>query len=334
MEKRIQNSDVIEDERIESITNKYAAYAFNFLVYYLGISIIIKSFTLDVNIFLYYDYAIVMVIGWVYMIYRSADEGVAVTPVSTKVFNPGYLKMFTVASLFFGLFISFVISGMDERLAVLMPGILEKLAGTVIFGLLFFMLMSLVIWLIDVLPTNLAFRKASELADEPEDELPDDEEVVKQSHIKDERIDTTTEKYAAHALYFLFGYILFSTMVKFFIPDLNLIVYYDAFLAAMVAAAYVSYNILNAGAYHKPELSKEDMVKDRMISVIAYLVFGMFSSFILFPKVDNWAALLDSTGLKIAFGLLMAALFGIGRHLIGNVIDGYSNKRTKKLIDK
>lgn len=334
MEKRIQNSGVIEDERIDSITNKYAAYAFNFLVYYLGISIIIKSFTLDVNIFLYYDYVIAMVIGWAYMIYRSADEGVAVTPVSTKVFNPGYLKMFTVTSLFFGLFISFVISGMDERLAELMPGILEKLAGTVIFGLLFFLLMSVVVWLIDVLPTKLAFKKASELAGEPEGEFPEDEEVVKQSHIKDERIDSTTEKYTAHAFYFLFGYILFSTILKFFIPDLSLIVYYDAFLAAMVTAAYFSYYIIRAGVYHEPELSRQDKIKNGLISVTSYLAFGMFISFFVFPKADNWAILLDSAGLKIAFGLLMAAIFGIGMHLIGKVIDGYAKKRTKKLIDE
>lgn len=249
MKKRIQNSGVIEDERIDSITNKYAAYTFNFLAYYLVISIIIKSFTLDVNIFLYYDYALAMVIGMAYMIYRSADEGVAVAPVSTKVFNPGYLKMFTVTSLFMGLFISFVISGMEERLAALMPGIIEKLAGTAIFGLLFFLLMSAVVWLIDILPTKMAFRKASELAGEPDDELPTDEEVIKQSHIKDERIDSITEKYAAHALYFLFGYILFSTLAKYFSPDLSMIVYLDAFLVVMVAGGYFSYKILRAGVY-------------------------------------------------------------------------------------
>lgn len=124
---------------------------------------------------------------------------------------------------------------MDERLATLMPGVLEKLAGTVIFGFLFFLIMAVVIWLIDLLPTKMALRKASEMAGEPGGEYPDDEEVVKQSHINDERIDSITEKYAAHALYFLFRYISISTMVKFFITDVSMIVYYDALLAALAA---------------------------------------------------------------------------------------------------
>lgn len=333
MEKHNQNSALIEDERIESVTNKYAAKAYTFLVYYLGISLIVKSFTLDVNIFLYYDYAIAMVIGGLYMIYRSAEKGVAVTPVSVKVFNPGYIKMFAVTSLFMGLFISFVLSGMDDRLAALMPGILEKLAGTVVFGLLFSLIMVAAVWVIDVLPTKIAFRKASELAGEPADELPDDEELIKQSHVKDERIDSTVEKYAAHALYFLIGYILISTMVKFFVPELSMIVYYDMFLAAIAAAGYFSYNIINAGVYHEPKLSRKDKLRNWIISLTEYLAFGMFTSFIAFPMADNWAALLDSTGLKIAFGLLMAAFFGIGMYLLGKATDWYAKKKAGELVE-
>lgn len=68
-----------------------------------------------------------------------------------------------------------------------------------------------------------------------------------------------------------------------------------------------------------------------MISVITYLAFGMFTSFILFPESE---ALLDSTGHKIAFGLLLAVLFGIGIFLIGKVSDRYAKRRFKKLIDK
>lgn len=115
---------------------------------------------------------------------------IAVTPVSTKVFNPAYVKMFIITSLFMGLFISFIISEMDERLAALMPGLFEKLVGTVVLGLHFFLIMAAVIWQIDVLPAKIVLRKASALTGE----LPDNEEVVKQSHVKDERIDSTIKK--------------------------------------------------------------------------------------------------------------------------------------------
>jgi len=262
MKKRNQNSVVIEDERIESITNKYAAKAFYFIGYYVVISMIIISFTLDVNIFLYYDYAIAMVIGAAFMIYRSANEGVAVAPSAVKVFNPDYIKGFAVGSLLFGLFVAFFISGMDERLAVLMPGLLEKLVGTVVFGTLFFLLMSFAAWLIDVIPTRMAFRKAFELADEPGYELPDDEEVLKQSRVKDERIDFTIEKHSANAFYFLFGYILISTMVKFFITDVSMIVYFDVLLAAFVAGGYFTYKILQAGVYSEQKISKKRTCRD------------------------------------------------------------------------
>ena len=99
MKKQKLKLKAVKDERIQSVTNKYAAKAFTFFAYYLGISIIVKSFTLDVNIFLYYDHALAMVIGAAYMIYRSANEGVAVAPSTVKVFNPGYIKGFTVGSL-------------------------------------------------------------------------------------------------------------------------------------------------------------------------------------------------------------------------------------------
>ena len=115
-------------------------------------------------------------------------------------------------------------------------------------------------WLIDVMPTKIAFRKASELTGMPGDELPDDEEVGKLSHVNDERIDSITEKYAAHALYFLFGYISISTIVKFFIPDLSMIVYYDAFLAALATGGYFTYKILRAGVYSEQNISKKENV--------------------------------------------------------------------------
>lgn len=333
MEKQKLNSKTVEDERIESIYNTYAAKAFYILSFYLVLSIIIKGFTLDVNMFLYWDNAIAMLVGALYMIYRSAYEGVAFDPVSTKVFNAGYIKMFAVTSLFMGLLITFVLSGMDERLAALMPGILEKLAGTVVFGLLFSLIMIAAVWVIDVLPTRMALRKASELAGEPGGELPDDEELIKQSYIKDERIDSTTEKYAAHSLIFPFAYILISTLVKLIFTDLSLIVYFDAFLAAMVAVAYFSYNILKAGVYHEPQLSKKDKLFNLAISVTGFLIIGMFMSFILFPMADSWAALLDNKGMKIAFGLLLAAFFGIGIYLLGKAADWYGKKKENEQME-
>lgn len=333
MAKKKLNSKAVEDERIESVTNKYAARTFNFLVYYLAISIIIKSFTLDVNIFLYYDYALAMVIGGLYMIYRSADKGVAVTPVSVKVFNPGYIKMFAVVSLFMGLFISFVLSGMDDRLAALMPGILEKLAGTIVFGLLFSLIMIAAIWVIDVLPTKMAFRKASELAGEPADELPDDEEVIKQSHVKDERIDSTIEKFAAHALYFLFGYILISTMVKFFIPDLSMIVYYDAFMATMAAGGYFTYKTLRAGVYGQQQVSKKQNVSEWLTFAASCLAFGLFVSFIVFPMDERLAVTLDSFSSKLLLGLIMAVFFGIGMVLFGKLFEWFANKSSDELME-
>lgn len=221
-------------------------------------------------------------------------------------------------------------AGMDERLAALMPGILEKLAGTVIFGLLFFMLMSMIIWLIDVMPAKLAFRKASELAGEPEDELPDDKEVIKQSYVKDERIDSITEKYAAHALYLLFGYILLSTMVKFFIPDLSVIVYYDAFLAAMVAGGYFTCKLMRAGVYGEHHFGGKKNVSGWLTFAATCLAFGLFMSFLIFPGDEQPAAVLNSFGSKLLIGLVMASFFGIGMILIGRLFDWFGKKSSRR----
>lgn len=240
------NSATIEDERIEFLINAHAAKAFVFLVYYLGISILIKSFVLDVNIFVYWDNAIALVVAGVYMIYRSSNEGVPVAPSSVNVLDSAQIKVNGVVSVLFGVFVTFIVSGLDDRMKAFFPSVTEKLAGAVIIGIFFFLLMTGVFWLIDILPTKRAFRKAAELTGEPGDANPTSEEIIKQSSIKDERIDRTIEKYAVHALYFVLAYITGSTFLKFFVWEISLIYYADAFVASVAAAGYLTYFILKS----------------------------------------------------------------------------------------
>lgn len=48
-------------------------------------------------------------------------------------------------------------------------GVFEKLIAAVIIGVIFFAIMILSAWLIDILPTKLALIKAAEMTDEPDD---------------------------------------------------------------------------------------------------------------------------------------------------------------------
>lgn len=322
------------DERIEKVSNKYASNAFMFLAYYLFVSILIKSFILDVNIFIYWDNAIAMIFGILYIIYRSADKGVPFDPVSVKVFDPDNIKVFGVVSLLFGLFVTFFISGMDDRLAALMPGIVEKLVGAFAIGIAFLGLIFAAIWLIDVLPTKLAFRKAAKMVGDSEEILPSKEEIIKHSHTKDERIDTTIEKYTAHAFLFLCGYVCLGSLIKIFALDVAMINYYDAFIAAMVACGYFSFKILRAGVYDDYKLSKKEKLSGWMTSIASFLAFGMFMSFIVFPMDEKLAARFEGFGEKFLFGIFMALLFGLGMVLIGKAMDWYVRKRAEKLIDE
>jgi uncharacterized protein (DUF2062 family) len=333
MKKQNQGSKTVQDERVEFVTNKYAANAFIFLCYYLFISIIIKSFTLDVNIFIYWDNAIAMVIAGAYMIYRSANKGVPVAPGGVKVMEAVNLKGFAFVSLLFGVFVSFVVSGMDERLTALMPGFFEKLAGAVVIGFLFFLLMIVLIWLIDVLPTRRAFRKAAELTGEKGLGMPDNKEIIKQTYAKDERIDSTIEKYGAHAFYVVAGYILVSSLVKIFTMEVNMIYYFDAFLAAMAACGYFSYKILQAGVYEEQKLNKKEKLTGGFTFAAACLAYGLFVSFIVFPMEEELAAKLDGFSAKLSLGLLLAALFGVGMYLAGKGFDWYAKKRAEKLME-
>lgn len=321
------------DERIESLTNKYASNAFTFMCYYIGISIVVKGFTLDVNMLIYWDNAIVLALAVIYMIYRSADEGAPVTPTTLNPLNWRLIKGTLLVGLIFGLFVTFFVSGMEERWDSFFSTIPIKIAGAAVIGVLFSAVFMFLVWLFDVIPNKRALRKAAELTGEPEAELPDDEELIKQSHIKDERIESINDKYAAHGFYAVVVYIILSTMVKFFTLDVSLITYYDAFVAAMGAAGYFSYKMMKDGIYEEPQLTKKDRVYNVAITAIGCLVFGMLTAFILFPMVENWAALLNTTGRKLSFGLLMAVLFGVGFHLIGKATDWYAKRQADRLSE-
>ena len=335
MEYSMQSSKVDPqvDERIESLTNKYASNAFTFMCYYIGISIVVKGFTLDVNMLIYWDNAIVLALAVIYMIYRSADEGAPVTPTTLNPLNWRLIKGTLLVGLIFGLFVTFFVSGMEERWDSFFSTIPIKIAGAAVIGVLFSAVFMFLVWLFDVIPNKRALRKAAELTGEPEAELPDDEELIKQSHIKDERIESINDKYAAHGFYAVVVYIILSTMVKFFTLDVSLITYYDAFVAAMGAAGYFSYKMMKDGIYEEPQLTKKDRVYNVAITAIGCLVFGMLTAFILFPMVENWAALLNTTGRKLSFGLLMAVLFGVGFHLIGKATDWYAKRQADRLSE-
>lgn len=334
MKKQNKHTIVVQDERIEFVTNKYAAKALIFLTWYLFISVLIKSFTLDVNIFLYWDVTIALAVGFVYTIYRSAGEGVPIAPAATSILNPQMLRVFVIVSILFGLFITFNVSGMDERLSSLMPGFMEKFVATLIIGFLFFLLLTIMIWLIDILSTKVAFKKGSEMIDEPDSERTKPDKIITESTYRDERIDTTIEKYAADAFYFLSGYILFSSVLKLLIADIAMTVYADTFIAAMVAGGYFTFNMLKAGIYSEHKPSSKEKFSGWITFATSFLAAGMIMSFIVFPMDDQLAAKLDGITDKFFLGIILALLFGIGKILIEKVMDLYSRKRAEKLIEE
>lgn len=181
------------------------------------------------------------------MIYRSAGEGVPVAPETTNLLNTKSLIIFSVISVLFGSLIAFFISGMDESFSALMPGLIEKLAATFVIGGLFFLMLTALIWLMDILPTKLAFKKASELTGETNEKIPQMDAVIKETEFRDERIDSIIKTYAAYAFYFLFGYIILSNIVKLLFTDVRLMVYYDAFIAATDASGYFLLSVMNTG---------------------------------------------------------------------------------------
>lgn len=332
MNKQNNRTTAVQDERIEFVTNKYAAKALMFLVWYLFISVLIKSFTLDSNLFLYYDAAIAMAAVLGYMIYRSAGEGVPVAPASINIFEKSSLFICGVASFLLGFFVTFYAAGLNHKWDAYFPGILEKMGGAVIIGILFFLMIIFVIWLIDILPTKLAFRKASELIGEPDDDRPEPDEIIKESAFRDERIDLTIEKYAAQAFYILFGYILLSSVVKLLIADIRMIVYADTFITAMLAGGYFTFNMLKSGIHSENKLSRKASFSGWITFATTFLAAGMIMSFIVFPMDDQLAAKLEGFTEKFSLGLILALLFGIGMHFIGKAMNFYAKKRAEKLI--
>lgn len=334
MKKQNKHTTVVQDERIEFVTNKYAAKAMIFLAWYLFLSVLIKSFTLDSNIFLFYDIAIAMAAGLAYIIYRAAGEGVPFAPTSVTIFEKSSLFVYGLASLLIGVFITFYAAGLNQKWDAYFSGTMEKMGGAVIIGILFFIMVIFVIWLIDILPTKLAFRKASELIGEPYDDRPEPDEMIKESAFRDERIDLTIEKYAAHAFYFLFGYILLSSVIKLLIADIRMIVYADTFITAMLAGGYFIFNMLKSGIHSENKLSRNNKFSSWITFAISFLVAGMIMSFIVFPMDDQLAAKLGGITDKFFLGIFLALLFGIGKILIDKVMDLYARKQAKKFVEE
>ena len=333
MEYSMQSSKVnpVIDERIESLTKKYASNAFMFLCYYIMISVVVKGFTLDVNLFIYWDNAIVMALAVIYMIYRSADEGATVSPATLNPTDWRSIQIFLVSGLLFGLFITFYVAGMEERWDSFFSTIPIKIAGAVIIGIIFSVLMILLVWLFDVIPTKRALRKAAELAGEPEAELPDHEELIKQSHIKDERIESINDKYAAHGLYVLLAYIPLSTMVKWFMPEVPIYAYYDAFLALMAACGYFTWKVIREDVVGDMPEKNQISIRAKATQLLAFLVFGFFMSFLVLPMDEGMAATLDSFASRFTLGIAMAVLFGVGWTLLMKLFDRLARKRADRL---
>ncbi len=333
MENCMQSSKVEPqvDERIESLTNKYASNSFMFLCYYIFLSVIVKGFTLDVNLFIYWDNALAMALAMIYMIYRSADEGATVAPATLNPTDWRSIKIFLVSGLLFGLFITFYAAGMEERWDSFFSTIPIKIAGAVIIGILFTALMIFLVWLFDVIPTKRALRKAAELTGEPEAELPDEEELIKQSHIKDERIASINDKYAAHGFYALFIYILLSTMVKFFTLDVSLIAYYDAFVALMAACGYFTWKMIREGIVAGASEKTQSSIRSKVSQLLSFLAFGFFMSFLVLPMDEGRAATLDSFASRFTLGIVMAVLFGAGWSLLMKLFDRLAKKQADRL---
>lgn len=79
--------------------------------------------------------------------------------------------------------------------------------ATLVIGGLFFLILTALLWLIDVLPTKLAFKRASELTGETEEKIPQIDDVITESEFRDERFDSTIENVCStRVLYSVFVY--------------------------------------------------------------------------------------------------------------------------------
>ncbi len=234
----------MKDERIISYRNTIAARAGVFLAYYITLSVVVKGFIIDTPFFLYWDAAIAMVLAGAYVIYRSANSGVPVEPASDKIFDKKMMTGFGYASVILGIFVVFLVVPMHETWPEHFPGLTEKIIGVLAISAGFFVIMAISIWLIDYIPTKLAFAKSKELIGEEDDESTFDDFVNNSQKIKDERIESTLHTFAAHGFYFLFAYIIFSTLVKILTLDIPLWHYFDVFIAAIMAGGYFTIKML------------------------------------------------------------------------------------------
>jgi uncharacterized protein YacL len=324
-------SEPVVDERIESLTNRYASNAFNFLCYYLGISVVVKGFTLDVSMFIYWDNAIVMALAVIYMIYRSAEEGVPVTPTTLKPMKWTLIQGFLFIGLIMGLFITFYVAGMVEHWDTFFSSFPMKVTGATVIAVFFAVLMTFFTWLFDVIPTKRALRKAAELAEEQATELPDDDQLIKQSHIKDERIDSINDKYAARGLYVMLVYIPLSTLVKWFMLDVSMYMYYDAFLALMAACGYFIWKVIREDVFGDTPHERQSLIRTKAFQVLSFLTFGFFMSFLVFPMDEELVATLDSFTSRFILGIVIAVIFGVGCVLLMKLLDWLARKQAEKL---
>jgi len=234
----------MKDERITSLINEIAAKAGIFLAYYLVISVVVKGFTIDTPFFLYWDAAIVMAFAGLYVIYRSAGKGVPVEPASDKLVDKTMFTGFGLTSILFGIFTVFFVVPRHDTWPEYFPGIMEKMIGVLVIAAAFFVMLVIVIWLMDYIPTKLAYKKSKELAGEEDDESDIGQFISIARTVKDERIESTLYTYAAHGFYVLFAYILVSTFVKSLTLDIPMWHYFDAFIAAMLAGGYLVIKML------------------------------------------------------------------------------------------
>jgi len=332
MTKSSSNKKIVQDERVTSQTNAYAAKAFLFLAYYLVISVVVKGFTIDFPFFLYWDTVLVMALAGFYIIYRSAQKGVPVTPTSAKLIDTSVFKGFGLVSVVLGFFVIFFAVPKHDKWPAYFPGFTEKIIGALVIGFAFFILMTVVLWLIDYIPTKLAFKKSKELTGDEEPEEPLNEFVHKAQKITDERTESTIETYAAHGFYVLFSYILFSTLIKTLTLDIPMLHYYDAFIAAILAGTYFTFKTLRAGIFITDSNSKSQ--KFNLLGIIiGSMIFGFLMVFVGHPSSEYSVSDPVSILSQLSEVLLLATIFGFGMYLFGKLYHWYANRNAEQLVD-
>lgn len=112
-----------------------------------------------------------------------------------------------------------------------------------------------------------------------------------------------------------------------------MIVYYDAFLASLIAGGYFTYKILQAGVYNEQKINRKENVSGWGTFAASCIAFGLFISFIIFPMEEDLGATLDSFSSKLLLGLMLAALFGFGMILVGKLFEWFGKKSANQLTD-